>query len=76
MSSGYVRTGGPPRLKAYLEGLPGVVRVEIAGSYRRGRETVGDLDVLVCTADGRLSVAAVLLKKTMLATCNNVVATE
>ncbi len=35
-------------LKTFLESLPGVSRVEIAGSYRRGRDTVGDLDVLVC----------------------------
>ncbi len=35
-------------LKAYLESIPGVTRVEVAGSYRRGCETVGDLDVLVC----------------------------
>ncbi len=35
-------------LKAYLKSIPGVTRVEIAGSYRRGCETVGDLDVLVC----------------------------
>ncbi len=35
-------------LRAFLESLPGVTRVEVAGSYRRGRDTVGDLDVLVC----------------------------
>lgn len=35
-------------LKRYLEGISGVTRVEIAGSYRRGRDTVGDLDLLVC----------------------------
>jgi DNA polymerase (family 10) len=35
-------------LKAFLETIPGVTRVEVAGSYRRGRDTVGDLDVLVC----------------------------
>ena len=33
-------------LRRYLASVSGVERVEIAGSYRRGRETVGDLDVL------------------------------
>ncbi len=28
--------------------VPGVSRVELAGSFRRRRETVGDLDLLVC----------------------------
>ncbi|MFP3879819.1 MAG: DNA polymerase/3'-5' exonuclease PolX, partial [Dehalococcoidia bacterium] len=31
----------------YLSGLDGVKRVEAAGSYRRKKETVGDLDILV-----------------------------
>ena len=35
-------------LGRYLASIPGVTRVEVAGSYRRGRDTVGDLDVLVC----------------------------
>lgn len=38
-------------LKSFLESLPGVARVELAGSYRRGRDTVGDLDVLLCAAE-------------------------
>lgn len=34
----------------YLQQVPGVKTVVVAGSYRRGRETVGDLDILVSTA--------------------------
>jgi DNA polymerase (family X) len=39
------------RLAARLRTLPGVVRCAYAGSLRRGRETVGDLDLLVEAAD-------------------------
>jgi DNA polymerase (family 10) len=39
-------------LRDYLRAIRGVVRVEVAGSYRRGRDTVGDLDVLVCAPRG------------------------
>lgn len=39
-------------LRRYLTSVTGVARVEIAGSYRRGRDTVGDLDVLVCAPAG------------------------
>ncbi len=36
-------------LADYLRRAPGIDQVEIAGSYRRRKETVGDLDIL-CTA--------------------------
>jgi DNA polymerase (family 10) len=36
----------------YLKQLPGVERCEVAGSYRRRMETVGDLDILVTCAKG------------------------
>jgi DNA polymerase (family 10) len=39
-------------LVAYLRGIEGVQDVEVAGSFRRRRETVGDLDVLVSAARG------------------------
>jgi DNA polymerase (family X) len=34
-----------------LEAVPGVAQALVAGSFRRGRDTVGDLDVLVSSAD-------------------------
>ena len=39
-------------LAAYLRDVAGVEQVTVAGSYRRRKETVGDLDILAtCTAD-------------------------
>ena len=35
------------KLTEYLRGFPGLTRIEPAGSFRRGRETAGDLDMLV-----------------------------
>jgi DNA polymerase (family 10) len=35
------------RLVAYLQQVPGVAEVAVAGSFRRCRETVGDIDILV-----------------------------
>ncbi len=34
-------------LRKYLRDFEGVIKVEVAGSYRRRKETVGDLDILV-----------------------------
>jgi len=39
------------RLLALLRDCPGVARLEVAGSYRRGKETVGDLDFLADSDD-------------------------
>jgi DNA polymerase (family X) len=46
------------KLTAYLSKFPGFEKITPAGSLRRGRETVGDLDILVtgkacCSADQR-----------------------
>lgn len=38
-------------LLAELREIPGVVRAEVAGSLRRGRETIGDLDFVVSCDD-------------------------
>lgn len=35
----------------FLRGLPGVMQADFAGSTRRGRETVGDLDLLATAAE-------------------------
>ena len=37
-------------LTAYLQALKGARRIEVAGSFRRRQETVGDLDILVSSS--------------------------
>lgn len=39
-------------LTAFLQAIPGVEQVTVAGSFRRMRETVGDLDILVTATAG------------------------
>jgi DNA polymerase (family X) len=39
------------RLREHLATADGVQRIELAGSYRRRKETVGDLDVIATTSD-------------------------
>ena len=40
------------RLRAHMKKCKQVRQLEFAGSYRRGKETVGDLDMLVTSSDG------------------------
>lgn len=46
-------------LRRHLQSVAGVAQVEVAGSYRRGRDTVGDLDFVVCGRPG-VDLAAAL----------------
>lgn len=45
-------------LVAHLKAVAGIERIEVAGSFRRQRETVGDLDILVVAAPSSKVMAA------------------
>lgn len=47
-------------LLAWLRESPAVDRVDVAGSYRRRKETVGDVDLLVTSADAPAVIARFL----------------
>ncbi len=49
LSVGFTYSGA---LLQYLQGVPGVKRLEPAGSFRRRRETIGDLDILAICSEG------------------------
>lgn len=49
------------RLFSYLEKAPGAKKVTVAGSYRRKKETVGDLDIVI-TCEKRRQVMNYFLK--------------
>ncbi len=39
------------QIVAFLQSVPGVDEVVVAGSFRRGKESIGDLDILVTATD-------------------------
>lgn len=43
-------------LTEYLRSYPGVGQVVVAGSFRRRKETVGDLDILVTARNGKATI--------------------
>lgn len=55
------------RLACYLEQIPGVEQATVAGSLRRMRDTVGDIDILVAAAPG-VEVTAQFIKHPDVAT--------
>ncbi len=44
-------------LRTHMQSCPAIKQLEFAGSYRRGRETVGDLDILVDSTDAATVMA-------------------
>lgn len=48
------------RLRTMISQIPEVDRVEIAGSYRRRKETIGDIDILILSGKPKRVMAAIL----------------
>lgn len=48
------------RLQHLLERIPGVQRVAVAGSFRRWKETIGDIDVLMLAAEPDRAIERIL----------------
>jgi DNA polymerase (family X) len=48
-------------LAKYLRAVPGVTQVVLAGSYRRLRETVGDIDILVVVKESRAVLRSLIM---------------
>lgn len=46
------------KLKEMVKNIDGVIRVEIAGSFRRMKETIGDIDILASTKDEKKVIRA------------------
>ncbi|MGB9901697.1 DNA polymerase/3'-5' exonuclease PolX [Methanothrix sp.] len=46
------------RIMSHLEGIEGLSNITVAGSYRRGKETVGDIDILATSPRPSESIAA------------------
>ncbi|MDH7596649.1 MAG: DNA polymerase/3'-5' exonuclease PolX [Methanothrix sp.] len=46
------------RIMRHLEGIEGLSNITVAGSFRRGKETVGDIDILATSSRPSESIAA------------------
>ena len=66
-SSGRIRLGDAMPLAvefvAFLKGLPGVVNAQYCGSLRRGKETIGDVDITVAAKDEHAGAIAEAVTK-------------
>jgi DNA polymerase (family X) len=66
-SAGRIRLGDAMPLAvefvAFLKGLPGVVNAQYCGSLRRGKETIGDVDITVAAVDEHAGAIAEAVTK-------------